>query len=302
MDSEHSAYVSAQSKHHRYMHHFKKQRYIEVFQCSGDDMNLVLTGGIAPKSSLLQNPNAHAAHVLQQLHAATSAAAAAGGQQVLNHHAHHGHHHHHVHAGTQFGGTSGSGGALLNGGSHGLGGGGMISPPLVFAGVGGGGGGQVGGVPPAFLLNRPFMRGGAFGHGALLHGGLVAPQYVFHQQRPMEHDLFGNRFLGAVPGGQGVLVGKRAWEDAFGASGLEHQMLGVPAPKRWVGGLGSPVHAHHHHQHQAAAVAQHQAALNAAAAAAQAAMNGGGGNSPGSLVGGFNIGSNVSGGGRLGGR
>lgn len=51
MDSEQSAFVTAQQKHHRYMVFGKKQRYIEVFQCSGEDMNLVLTGGIpAPVS------------------------------------------------------------------------------------------------------------------------------------------------------------------------------------------------------------------------------------------------------------
>lgn len=46
MDSEQSAFVTAQQKHHRYMIFGKKQRYIEVFQCSGEDMNLVLTGGM----------------------------------------------------------------------------------------------------------------------------------------------------------------------------------------------------------------------------------------------------------------
>lgn len=46
MDSEQSAFNAAQQKHHRYMIFGKKQRYIEVFQCSGEDMNLVLTGGI----------------------------------------------------------------------------------------------------------------------------------------------------------------------------------------------------------------------------------------------------------------
>ncbi|XP_017773605.1 PREDICTED: RNA-binding protein fusilli isoform X2 [Nicrophorus vespilloides] len=51
MDSEQSAFITATQKHHRYMIFGKKQRYIEVFQCSGDDMNLVLTGGIpAPVS------------------------------------------------------------------------------------------------------------------------------------------------------------------------------------------------------------------------------------------------------------
>ncbi|XP_063542579.1 RNA-binding protein fusilli isoform X2 [Cydia strobilella] len=51
MDSETSAFLCAQQKHHRYMTFGKKQRYIEVFQCSGDDMNLVLTGGVTPSAS-----------------------------------------------------------------------------------------------------------------------------------------------------------------------------------------------------------------------------------------------------------
>ncbi|KAK8382553.1 hypothetical protein O3P69_015425 [Scylla paramamosain] len=46
MDSEHSAYLASQQRHHRYMVFGKKQRYIEVFQCSGEDMNMVLTGGL----------------------------------------------------------------------------------------------------------------------------------------------------------------------------------------------------------------------------------------------------------------
>lgn len=51
MDSEQSAFMTAQQKHHRNMIYGKKQRYIEVFQCSGEDMNLVLTGGLpAPVS------------------------------------------------------------------------------------------------------------------------------------------------------------------------------------------------------------------------------------------------------------
>ncbi|XP_063908037.1 RNA-binding protein fusilli isoform X2 [Zophobas morio] len=57
MDSEQSAYTTAQQKHHRYMIFGKKQRYIEVFQCSGEDMNLVLTGGIpAPVSPAKATP------------------------------------------------------------------------------------------------------------------------------------------------------------------------------------------------------------------------------------------------------
>ena len=44
MSSEQAAYQASQNRHNRYMGFGKKQRYIEVFQCSGEDMNLVLTG------------------------------------------------------------------------------------------------------------------------------------------------------------------------------------------------------------------------------------------------------------------
>ncbi|CAL4120212.1 unnamed protein product, partial [Meganyctiphanes norvegica] len=46
MDSEHSSFMASQQRHHRYMPFGKKQRYIEVFQCSGEDMHMVLTGGL----------------------------------------------------------------------------------------------------------------------------------------------------------------------------------------------------------------------------------------------------------------
>lgn len=46
MDSEEAARASAQQKHNKFMMFGKKYRYIEVFQCSGDDMNLVLNGGL----------------------------------------------------------------------------------------------------------------------------------------------------------------------------------------------------------------------------------------------------------------
>ena len=46
MDSEQSAAAAAIQKHHMYMSFGKKPRYIEVFQCSIDDMNLILTGGV----------------------------------------------------------------------------------------------------------------------------------------------------------------------------------------------------------------------------------------------------------------
>ena len=63
MDSEPSAFAAANQRHHRYMVFGKKQRYIEVFQCSGEDMSMVLTGGVggpgappAPGKSPLISP------------------------------------------------------------------------------------------------------------------------------------------------------------------------------------------------------------------------------------------------------
>jgi hypothetical protein len=50
MSSEGAAFQGAQQRHHRYMVFGKKQRYIEVFQCSGEDMNHVLTGNNATAS------------------------------------------------------------------------------------------------------------------------------------------------------------------------------------------------------------------------------------------------------------
>ncbi|XP_074603955.1 uncharacterized protein LOC141857360 [Brevipalpus obovatus] len=55
MDSEQSAALAAAQRHHKYMNFGKKQRYIEVFQCSIDDMNLVLTGGL-PLQRHIQPP------------------------------------------------------------------------------------------------------------------------------------------------------------------------------------------------------------------------------------------------------
>ncbi|XP_055628707.1 RNA-binding protein fusilli isoform X1 [Toxorhynchites rutilus septentrionalis] len=52
MDSETAAYQSAQQKHHKNMMFGKKQRYIEVFQCSGDDMNMVLNGGFQQPTNI----------------------------------------------------------------------------------------------------------------------------------------------------------------------------------------------------------------------------------------------------------
>lgn len=46
MDSEEAARLSAQQKHNQFMVFGKKYRYIEVFQCSGDDINLIINGGL----------------------------------------------------------------------------------------------------------------------------------------------------------------------------------------------------------------------------------------------------------------
>ena len=51
MSSEGAAFQAAQQRHHHYMVFGKKQRYIEVFQCSGEDMNHVLTGGSTVSSA-----------------------------------------------------------------------------------------------------------------------------------------------------------------------------------------------------------------------------------------------------------
>jgi epithelial splicing regulatory protein 1/2 len=79
MDSEQSAFQSAQQKHHRYMIFGKKQRYIEVFQCSGEDMNLVLTGGIPAgavspaKAATLLSPGMLPPHPPPQIGSAVAA-------------------------------------------------------------------------------------------------------------------------------------------------------------------------------------------------------------------------------------
>ena len=46
MDNDVSSANAANSRHNRYMVIGKKQRYIEVLQCSGEDMSMVLTGGL----------------------------------------------------------------------------------------------------------------------------------------------------------------------------------------------------------------------------------------------------------------
>lgn len=56
MDSEHSSFMASQQRHHRYMPFGKKQRYIEVFQCSGEDMHMVLTGGLPTQRPPVVSP------------------------------------------------------------------------------------------------------------------------------------------------------------------------------------------------------------------------------------------------------
>lgn len=88
MSSEAAAYQAAQQRHKHNMAFGKKQRYIEVFQCSGEDMNHVLTPGTnaaataaallsstsSPVKTTTTNTNAAAA----QAQAAAVAAAANG--------------------------------------------------------------------------------------------------------------------------------------------------------------------------------------------------------------------------------
>ncbi|XP_049307189.1 RNA-binding protein fusilli isoform X1 [Bactrocera dorsalis] len=61
MDSEESARLCALRKHNQFMMFGKKYRYIEVFQCSGDDMNMVLNGGLQSPISATPHPHHSAA-------------------------------------------------------------------------------------------------------------------------------------------------------------------------------------------------------------------------------------------------
>ncbi|XP_001362087.3 RNA-binding protein fusilli isoform X3 [Drosophila pseudoobscura] len=111
MDSEDSARLCAQRKHNQFMVFGKKFRYIEVFQCSGDDMNMVLNGGLA--SPVAQAP-AHHGHAHKQPSLLSTGATVLGAHfgppfqaygaapppshtpllaTPRNHHAHHHHHH-----------------------------------------------------------------------------------------------------------------------------------------------------------------------------------------------------------------
>ncbi|XP_039484477.1 RNA-binding protein fusilli isoform X4 [Drosophila santomea] len=78
MDLEESARLCAQRRHHHYMMFGKKYRYIEVFQCSGDDMNMVLNGGLASPVAQPPPPHLGHAHKQQSLLAATTGATVLG--------------------------------------------------------------------------------------------------------------------------------------------------------------------------------------------------------------------------------
>ncbi|EDV37294.1 uncharacterized protein Dana_GF13378, isoform A [Drosophila ananassae] len=85
MDSEDSARLCAQRKHNQFMVFGKKFRYIEVFQCSGDDMNMVLNGGLA--SPVAQPPPPHHGHAHSHPHKQPSLlAAATSGATLLGAH------------------------------------------------------------------------------------------------------------------------------------------------------------------------------------------------------------------------
>ncbi|XP_033155981.1 RNA-binding protein fusilli isoform X2 [Drosophila mauritiana] len=80
MDLEESARLCAQRRHHHYMMFGKKYRYIEVFQCSGDDMNMVLNGGLASPVAQPPPPHLGHAHKQQSLLAATTGMFSSAGQ------------------------------------------------------------------------------------------------------------------------------------------------------------------------------------------------------------------------------
>ena len=48
MNTELAAEAAAASRHKKYMIIGNKKRYIEVLQCSGEDMNVILSSGLPP--------------------------------------------------------------------------------------------------------------------------------------------------------------------------------------------------------------------------------------------------------------
>ncbi|XP_004520961.1 RNA-binding protein fusilli [Ceratitis capitata] len=103
MDSEESARLCALRKHNQFMMFGKKYRYIEVFQCSGDDMNMVLNGGLQSPVSVTTHPHHTAAAKSTSLLSTgmLPQPSPSNAQSISSHthaHAHnHGHTHAHVH-------------------------------------------------------------------------------------------------------------------------------------------------------------------------------------------------------------
>ncbi|KPM05084.1 heterogeneous nuclear ribonucleoprotein F-like protein [Sarcoptes scabiei] len=81
MDSEQSALLAAQQRHHCFMVFGKKQRYIEVFQCSIDDMNLTSGGFNNALRPLLSSAPFGAFSFGPNPHTVTAAAVAASSVQ-----------------------------------------------------------------------------------------------------------------------------------------------------------------------------------------------------------------------------
>lgn len=100
MDSEESARLCAQRKHHQFMVFGKKYRYIEVFQCSGDDMNMVLNGGLqSPVPAAHAHPHLGAGKQPSLLSPGMLAQQPPANAQTISPHTHaHTHAHAHAHA------------------------------------------------------------------------------------------------------------------------------------------------------------------------------------------------------------
>ncbi|XP_059224836.1 RNA-binding protein fusilli isoform X1 [Stomoxys calcitrans] len=100
MDSEDSARLCAQRKHHQFMVFGKKYRYIEVFQCSGDDMNMVLNGGLqSPVPAAHPHPHMAGSKQASLLSPGMLAQQPPANAQAISPHTHaHSHVHAHSHA------------------------------------------------------------------------------------------------------------------------------------------------------------------------------------------------------------
>lgn len=64
MDSESASFNAAAHKNNKYMFFNGKKRYIEVLQCSGEDMNQILLG-LVPSNLIptnLQRPTMYSSH------------------------------------------------------------------------------------------------------------------------------------------------------------------------------------------------------------------------------------------------